>query len=470
MNAGCGTRVVFANHGEFVSPFLDADFPPRQVDIWRDGTTDLSDTALYWAQGDALIVVPGEVDANLLMDVRSFLGATVDVVRTAGDPTQLSDCVAQDPDAMVRLRRLAGAELLAWGLTPGLARFLRTFEDLGFDHLSGGVPSPDLLWLVQTLDSKPGFRIFAEQLSREDPAIRVPPGFIVPTLATALQAAQDQFFSQGHGAVVKAARGTAGYSTYVLEWSASLGEQRRTLQRRESLARFDAFWHTGPVVVERFIGGVADQSPTTVTVCVRVANAHNISIEYVATMLVRDQVRYSGAVLGHGAVPPTVAADVGAVARRFGTALAQRGFTGLFDLDVVVDTEGLLWVCEMNVRRASPSHLRAIAERAHGASWATEGAVLGRDYLHVRGTLHLTYPELRSILAEFGRRSPSSTRVVITHASSSLKRRSPWFGYALLAEDAATCASESRRFEDFFHRTLGMRTTTDASPQGATWR
>ena len=79
MNAGCGTRVVFANHGEFVSPFLDAEFPPRQVDIWRDGTTDLSDTALYWAQGDALIVVPGEVDADLLMDVRSFLGATVDL-------------------------------------------------------------------------------------------------------------------------------------------------------------------------------------------------------------------------------------------------------------------------------------------------------------------------------------------------------------------------------------------------------
>ena len=181
MNAGCGTRVVFANHGEFVSQFLDAAFPPRQLDIWRDGTTDLSDSALYWAQGDALVVVPGEVDARLLMDVRSFLGAKVEVVRTAGDPTQLSDCVAQDPDAMVRLRQLSGAELLAWGLTPGLARFLRTSEDLGFDHLSGGVPSPDLLWLVQTLDSKPGFRIFAEELSREHPAIRVPPGFVVPT-------------------------------------------------------------------------------------------------------------------------------------------------------------------------------------------------------------------------------------------------------------------------------------------------
>lgn len=470
MNAGCGTRVVFANHGEFVSQFLDAAFPPRQLDIWRDGTTDLSDSALYWAQGDALVVVPGEVDARLLMDVRSFLGAKVEVVRTAGDPTQLSDCVAQDPDAMVRLRQLSGAELLAWGLTPGLARFLRTSEDLGFDHLSGGVPSPDLLWLVQTLDSKPGFRIFAEELSREHPAIRVPPGFVVPTLATALQAAQDHFFAQGHGAVVKAARGTAGYSTYVLEWSASRAEQGRTLRRWESLARFDAFWQTGPVVVERFIGGVAEQPPTTVTVGVRVANAHNISVEYVATMLVLEKVRYSGAVLGHGAVSPTVAADVGAVARRFGAALAERGFTGLFDLDVVVDSEGLIWVCEMNVRRASPSHLQAIAERAHGASWATEGAVLGRDALHVRGTLHLTYSELRSIVAEFGRRSPSSTRVLVTHASTSLKRRSPSFGYALLAQDAATCASESRRFEEFVQRTLGMRTNAGATPQGATWR
>jgi hypothetical protein len=173
-------------------------------------------------------------------------------------------------------------------------------------------------------------------------------------------------------------------------------------------------------------------------------------------MLVKAGRRYDGAVIGKSSVEPELATRLREVADVFGRALADRGFTGLFDVDFVVDAEGRAWVCEMNVRRASPSHLVAIARQAFGPSWATDGAVFGRDNVYLQGSLQLTYDDLRTIAEDFRHQSPDTVDLLITQASRSLKRRSPHFGYALLGADSWICGEEAARFENFVYSSLGL--------------
>lgn len=461
MSMPSGGPLVLANHADFTGQNIDARFGPNEVKIWYDGSASLADHALFWAEGDALVIVPEDLHPGLLEDVRCFFGTeALDVLRASGGGASLCDRVDQDQEVGQRVRRhLRQAdkpEILAWGLTPALATFLRRRADEGLDLQTPGIPSPDALWLVQLLDSKPGFRLLAEELSRKHQQVRVPEGLILPDLDAAIAAAEDHFFRAGHSVVIKAARGTGGYSTLVATRSEQPQEQATVLRRVRALARFDTFWEVGSVVVERFVSGGDGAVPTAFTVDACVSEDGTVSVDCLGRMLIEAGKRYDGAVVGKDAVESGLAVQLREVAAIFGRALAERGFTGLFDLDLVVDEDGIAWVCEMNVRRASPSHLLAIARRAFGHSWATSGAALGRDYVKLQGSLNLVYDDLRGMVKDFRRRNPSTLDLLITQASCSLQRRSPGFGYAILAEDAQTCALEADRFERFVYSSLGL--------------
>jgi hypothetical protein len=456
-----GGSLVLANHAEFNGQCMQTRFDANEVKVWYEGGAELGDHALFWAQGEALVIVPEEVHPRMLEDVRQFFGTeAIDTVRPAGDTVSLCDRVGRDPEVSERVRHwLLTADrpdLLAWGLTPPLASFLQAKAKEGVDVQTPGIPAIDALWLVQSMDSKPGFRLLAEELSRTHAEIHVPEGFIVPDLDVALAAAEDHFLCAGQSVVIKAARGTGGYSTLLATPSEQAAEQAAALRRIRALARFDNFWRVGSVVVERFIAGPDGTTPTSYTVDARVGADGSVSVECLGRMLIKAGRRYDGAVIGRASVEPELATQLRKVTDVFGRALADRGFTGLFDLDFVVDAGGHAWVCEMNVRRASPSHLVAIAHRAFGPSWATDGAVFGRDYVYLQGSLKLTYDDLRSIAEEFRHQSPDTVDLLITQASRSLKRRSPYFGYALLGADARICGEEAARFENFVYSSLGL--------------
>jgi len=457
MTSSGGGSLVLANHAEYNAQCMQTRFDTNEVKVWYEGGAELGDHALFWARGEALVIVSEEIHPRLLEDVRRFFGTkAIDTVRPEGDAASLSDRVGGDRAVSEQVRRwlrtVDRPDLLAWGLTPPLAAFLRARAQEGVEVRTPGIPAIDALWVVQSLDSKPGFRLLAEELSRTHTEIHVPEGFILPDLDVALSAAEDHFLRAGQSVVIKAARGTGGYSTMI----ATPFEQPAALRRIRALARFDNFWRVGSVVVERFVAGPDGATPTAYTVDASVGADGSVLVECLGRMLIKAGKRYDGAVIGKGAVEPELATQLRQVTDVFGRALAERGFTGLFDVDFVVDAEGRAWVCEMNVRRASPSHLVAIAHQAFGLSWATDGAVFGRDYLYLRGSLQLTYDDLRRIADDFRHQSPNTVDLLITQASRSLKRRSPYFGYALLGADSWICAEEAARFEKFVYSSLGL--------------
>ncbi|MBK8078544.1 MAG: hypothetical protein IPK24_24120 [Kineosporiaceae bacterium] len=453
--------LVFANHAEFNGQNMQMIFAASEAKVWYEGAADLIDHALFWAQGGALVIVPEEVHPGLLKDVRNFFGTeAIDTLHFPGTSASLCDRIGQDRAGRERMRHWlrgnSNSNLLAWGMTPALASLMRVLEKEELYVQAPGLPSADALWLAQSLDSKPGFRMLAEELGHAHPEVRVPDGFLLPDLDAALATAEDYFLRSGHSVILKAARGTGGYSTLIAVPSVRPEEQMASLRRLRALARFDTFWQVGSVVVERYISGPDGATPAAYTVDACVNRDGSVSIECFGRMLIHSGKRYEGAVMGRGAVNPALAAQLHEVARIFGRALSKRGFTGLFDIDFVVDAEGLPWVCEMNVRRASPSHLLAIALRAFGPSWLTKGAVFGRDYLYLRGSMKMSYEDLRTLAQEYSSQNPAILALLITQASYSLLRRSPHFGYAILAADAHVCEEEAGRFERFVYSSLGL--------------
>lgn len=453
--------LVFANHAGYTGQYIDGRFAPNEVNVWYEGSAALADHALFWAEGGALVIVPEHLHPGLVRDVGLFFGTeALSVLYASGGGASLCARLNEDREVSERVRdfllQADNPEILAWGLTPALAALLRRMVEEGLDPQTPGIPPPEALWLVQLLDSKPGFRLLAEELSREHKGIKVPEGLILPDLDAALAAAKEHFFPAGHSVLLKAARGTGGYSTLLAADSGQSRERATALRRGRAQARFDTFWKVGSVVVERFVSGGGGAIPSAFTVDACVGKDRAVTVLCSGRMLIRAGKRYEGVVIGKNAVEFQLRAQLRDVAIVFGHALADRGFTGLFDLDFVVDEDGLAWVCEMNVRRASPSHVLAIARRAFGPKWETVGSVLGRDYVKLQGSLDLGYDDLRAMVQAFRRRSPSTVDLLITQASLSLRRRSPCFGYALLAEDAATCMREAARFERFVYTALGL--------------
>lgn len=453
-------RLVLANVLEYNLRTQPPGVSGFELAAWDGPGVDLAELGVFWGGEDSVVVLPQPADPEWIED----LVTTLDLRRlrplaTGGRTRSLCADLSKDAELLRLIRTETGARdevlISAWGATPQLAGLVAQLEAAGSAVRTEGLPPKEGFWLSYELDSKAGFRHFAQQACLGG-AVALPEGYIVPDVETALEA-MAHLAREGRGCVLKTSQGTAGFGMFQVPTVLDAAGRARQLREIRSRMRFDSRWACGPLVVESLVEGPAGEAPLAVTADFEVTEEGVVRYLGGGRMRVRKGQFYEGVVCGRGSLPMEIEARMHAAGTEVGAAAAARGYRGLFDLDFVVSADGALLVTEMNARRASPSHAFAIARRLRGAQWQDSSAVLANDHCTLTGSCDLVYGHVREAVRRFRCDALSRTASVVpTIVSHSLRRSVPYLGYAIVADTADEAGEAAARFESHLAQACGL--------------
>lgn len=174
-------------------------------------------------------------------------------------------------------------------------------------------------------------------------------------------------------------------------------------------------------------------------------------------MLLRNHHLYAGIRCGLGALDPATEQHLLRVGTTIGVAMADLGYRGWFDVDFVLDQDRRVYITEINARRASPCHVFEIGERLLGRDWSRKCGLYANDHLPLQGACHPNYATIQEVFAEFNRLQEGSVvRALPTIVNSSLSRKAPYLGYAVMADNAPRAAELALKLEAWVRKSIGM--------------
>jgi hypothetical protein len=466
-------HLVIANVAEFNRRQLDGISTERELSVWDRGSSDLEDMALFWGGDHSLVVLPGPPSQIFVQDCARWLGwRSLSTVSPGGTGPYVCDSLLSDRDALAsvarRLKQQSNeVEVMTWGATEGLYRLLDELAHRDVPITATDVPPREVFWIARHLETKAGFRQFASAIQGEEASFQVPYGFLCGDLALAIEATS-HFAAAGKAFVLKANNGTAGFS------SISYGPQEldrghawivKDAKRRMS---FDSLWQAGCVVIEEMITNNEGDPATPVTVDFFVHSSGRVDIAGRGTMIIRGRHLYGGVKCGLGALPDeNVGCSLNKVAAVIGSELSRMGYTGWCDVDCLVPERGALYINEINVRRASPSHAFSIASTFAGPEWERTCGVYANDRLPLQGSCRPTYTTLRTVFEEFNKRHGASRCIAVpTLVTTSLSGPTPFVGYAIVASTVGTAEAMAVQLEAELRSSVGME-AGDARQQGS---
>lgn len=455
------TTIIIANIVEFNRRAMRVGFAENELATWDAASADLNDMALFWSGDNKLVITPNPVDGLFLADICTLLGyENLQVIcpskRSFSICDDIADCQEIFHTLYETLKSPAPPQVITWGATKQFYGLLDRLHLTDRSSIAVEVPDYDKFWVALYLESKSGCREFCQGIQRQIPDLHMPEGFICSSKDLALDALA-YFALQGRAFVLKANWGTGGFSMLRVtqsELDQDIDQLRQNLARR---MRFDHYWDQCPVILEEFISVPSADWPRALTIDFLIAPDGNITLIGKGVMLMRRDCLYAGISTGRGALEASVEDRMEMIGHRVAQAMAEFGYKGWFDLDFVVDQNSQLYLTEINARRASPAHVFGIAQRLAGTEWATKCGLYANDHLPLQGACNPDYALIRESFFKFNDSHRNDGIIAVpTIVNSSLKRRTPYIGYVILAEEvrqAAHCASE---LENGIRESIGM--------------
>ena len=455
--------VVIANIIEFNRQAMSRGFTDAEYERWHMGGADLADMALFWCGDDKLVITPYPPLGIFLDDVRESLDySNVQVVSPAKASDSICEDIVSDPNLLrLLIDTLRGSptpQIVAWGATKEFYALLDRLREEGVEPPAPEVPTRSDFWTVLYLDSKSGFREFCQKLRKRLPEIHLPEGFICSNKELATEAVS-YFYSQRKEFVLKANRGTGGFSMLCYREP----KLRRGLPwLQKDIARrmfFDHYWVNQPVILEEYIPGPDAGTPLASTVDFLITQSGEVIFIDAGTMVMRNLHMYAGVQCGLDSVEPFIRDYMVRIGKSVGNAMSALGYRGWFDIDFVVDNQKRTYLTEINARRSCPIHAFEIGRQLLGKDWSGECGLYAKDYLYLQGSCHPDYRAIRQVIEEFNRsQGDGMTRAISTIASSSLSRKLPYLGYAVVSSTSPQAAEAAVELEQLIRKSIGMDT------------
>lgn len=448
-----GRDVVIANHAEFNRGWMHG-FRAVERWPWDAGANALSDQCLYWGGARPKTIVTNHApDPRLVEDVRIALGSPeIEILAVESGAPFVSRSILGDPallDLLAGRLRDEGSRLLAWGMTRGLARLVGELRARGAEFGTPELPDPEFVARSALLDSKAGARRFLGRYR-----IPMPEGILASSIGEAAEAAA-HFAKTGGGAVVKANNGSGGFSVRGYPAEKVLGRPEYVRKDLELRARLDGAWRSPLLVVERLIERVEGEGPLAATTDWLVRDDSTAAHLGTGVMTIRHRTLYAGVCAGAGALGRELRDECERVGARAASALADEGFTGWFDADMVVDGAGKAFVTEINLRRTCPAHAFEFAAARLGADWMGAGCVRTVERLDLgEAWSGADYGGIRSAFERFNSQMKGEgVCAAPAGVTNCLSRPRPELGCLVVAKDVAAAGDAVEKLAAALRRT-----------------
>lgn len=414
-------QVLVANIYEFNNRYLLDNHTIKHNYYRKENYAVSAEMSLFWNGDNKLILLPEIPDPYFVEDVIYTLKyQNIAFIAPSKSTGLLCSDFLEDPLKIEIINSFIDSEVSfhPWGVT-------HTFYDL-VAALSVGktqsltFPSREKYWVDIFLDSKIGARAVFSEIFKKTNELISPNGVILPTLKDAIDASRDLIQTFGK-IVLKTNFGDAGKGVLVVEGIEDIH------LHISKLSSDDIFWAFSPIIVEEFI---EDADKSSFTVDGWISTTGQVLLKGAGKMLIRNAKNYTGVVMGIDVLSNEVEKALLQIGHKVGSYIADLGYRGWFDVDVIVGKDNRIYGTEINARRTGPTHVIDIAEHIFGSEWAQKATFISceRIYLNRR---YNSYSQIRDFFRSFHDKISKHRCGLIPVFTRSISLELPYVGYVI---------------------------------------
>lgn len=314
-------------------------------------------------------------------------------------PSISNDCMIDrhlKTKLMTIVKNNPGVAIIPYRSTPqfqGLIAFLKK-KKLKFE-------TPETIpekkqFILNYFNTKRGFRHLWHLAHADNPpSVQIPEGFITQNKKEAIEAAW-WFKEDNESFVIKYNSGVQGIGIELINHKMLPSDRKKFDSHMKSLLA-DTMWNEPIIIIERAIPSNERAESISPSIEVYIDPSGKVSKSYVSDqILAADKRTFRGIYIYPKLMTDTAIKKTFESGIKFGKRLAQYGYRGVFDMDLIRSNNNKIYVVEANLRRTGGTHLHELCLALLGKKYGSTYHSLIEDiYLNKKHAL--TYEQCRSL-------------------------------------------------------------------------
>lgn len=259
-------------------------------------------------------------------------------------------------------------KLIQYRTTPEFQRLAAWLKKQRLNFKTPELISEENEFILEYYNTKRGFRhLWSTVLGEGRKDINIPKGFICGNLDEAFEAAW-WFKSRNQNFVLKYNRGVQGVGVS-LNYAKDFAADKSSFKSQLKTNLKEGFWSEPAVIVEELIIPDPNLLGGSPNVELFIDELGKVIFSYPCEQILEHGKKFIGVKIHPELLkyPQMQAAKNAGL--EFGQALAQKGYRGCFDIDLVIDKKGRVYAVEANLRRTGGTHLHEFGTSLLGKNY-----------------------------------------------------------------------------------------------------
>jgi len=369
--------------------------------FWTQYDTFDSNRALLYGNDNKIIITSSPIHRQHLDNMKVLMGwkNTHNIVPKNASHSISEDCTKDIhlKNEIIRIiKKNPGISLIPYRLTPQFQKLIHFLREKKLNFDTPETIPEEKQFILNYFNTKRGFR-HLWYLSQADnpPFVQIPEGFITQNKKEALDAAW-WFKQQGQSFVMKYNSGTQGIGIELINNRELPNDKKRFDIHMKNVLK-DKMWSEPMIIIEKAISPNEKAASISPSVEIYIDPKGNVSPSYVSDqILALDKRTFRGIYIYPELMTDQSIVKTFAAGIKFGKKLAEYGYRGVFDIDLIRSTNNQIYAVEANLRRTGGTHLHELSLALLGGDYGKNYHTLIEDvFLHKNH--NLTYDECCSL-------------------------------------------------------------------------
>ena len=372
-------------------------------DYWTQFDICDSNRALLYGNDDKVIITSSPIHPAHFKHLNELMKwRNVHNISPAHPTHSISeDCIADEylkKEFTALIKNNPGVALIPYRLTP---QFQKCIQYLKSQHLHFETPETipeEKQFILNYFNTKRGFRhLWLVSHADNPPAVQIPDGFITQDKKEAMDAAW-WFTQRDESFVVKYNSGVQGIGVEMIDQKTLPREKNAFMEHMKNVLK-DTMWNEPVIIVEKSIPPNKKAESISPSLELYINPQGKVSGSYACDqILASDKRTYRGIyiypkLMTDRSIKKTFEAGI-----KFGKKLAEYGYRGIFDIDLIRSHKNEIYAVEANLRRNGGTHLHELCLSLLGSGYGSVYHAMIEDILlHKKHSL--TYEKCQELFS-----------------------------------------------------------------------